>query len=56
MDYYYCDATPYIGSDFKHPTTDILNIEPMKKAGVNLIKFEVEKIDARKKKSALDKY
>ena len=42
VDYYYCDSTPYIGSNFKHPNTDPLNITPLKKAGVNLIEFKVE--------------
>lgn len=45
VDYYYCDATPYIGSDFKHPDTDERNIQPMLNAGVRLIKFNVEKKD-----------
>lgn len=49
VDYYYCDATKYIGSNFVHPTTDILNIEPMLKARVNLIKFEVKAKDITKK-------
>jgi glycosyltransferase involved in cell wall biosynthesis len=49
VDYYYCDATPYIGSDFKHPDTDILNIKPMLDNGVNLIKFKVEAKDTTKR-------
>lgn len=49
VDYYYCDATPYIGSNFKHPDTDTHNINPMLNAGVNLIKFDVEKKDITKR-------
>lgn len=49
VDYYYCSTSPYIGSDFKHPTTDPLNIKPMIDAGVNLIEFKVEAKDVTKK-------
>jgi glycosyltransferase involved in cell wall biosynthesis len=49
VDYYYCDATPYIGSDLKHPNTDPLNIKPMADAGVNLIEFKVEAKDVTKR-------
>ena len=41
VDYYYCDAAPYIGSDWKHPDTDASRLEFMKSTGVNLIKFNV---------------
>ncbi len=49
VDYYYCDATPYIGSDFKHPTTDPNNIKTLTDAGVNVIKFNVEAKDVTKR-------
>ena len=42
VDYYYCDAAPYIGSDFKHIDTDPSRIEYVKKHGVNPIKFNVQ--------------
>lgn len=41
VDYYYCDAAPYIGSDYKHATTDPIREEYMRSKGVNLIKFKV---------------
>ena len=41
VDYYYCDAAPYIGSDFKHIDTDPSRVEYVKEYGVNLIKFNV---------------
>lgn len=49
VDYFYCDATPYIGSDFVHPTTDPRNIQPMQDAGVNLIQFNVTYKDITKR-------
>lgn len=42
VDYYYCDAAPYIGSDYKHIDTDASRIEYVKNHGVNLIKFDVQ--------------
>jgi len=42
VDYYYCDAAPYIGSDFKHIDTDPSRVEYVKKHGVNPIKFNVQ--------------
>ena len=42
VDYYYCDAAPYIGSDFKHIDTDPSRVEYCKNNGVNLIKFNVQ--------------
>tara|TARA_R110000824_G_scaffold69822_2_gene179681 strand:- start:911 stop:2047 length:1137 start_codon:yes stop_codon:yes gene_type:complete len=47
VDYYYCDAAPYIGSDFDHPTTDKSRLEYMQNSGVNLIKFQVGFKDVR---------
>lgn len=41
VDYYYCDAAPYIGSDWKHPDTDASRLDFMEGTGVNLIKFNV---------------
>ena len=43
--YFYCDAAPYIGSDFKHPTTDITRLKYLVDANVHLIKFHVEAKD-----------
>lgn len=42
IDYFYCDAAPYIGSDWKHPNTDPTRLQYMKDRGVNLIKFDVK--------------
>ena len=39
--YFYCDAAPYIGSDFKHPTTDLARLRYLVDANVQLIKFHV---------------
>ncbi len=41
VDFFYCDAAPYIGSDFKHLDTDASRVEYTKSHGVNLIKFNV---------------
>ncbi len=41
VDFYYCDAAPYIGSDFKHLDTDQSRVEYTESHGVNLIKFNV---------------
>ena len=48
VDFFYCDAAPYIGSDFKHLDTDISRVEYCKSHGVNLIKFSVEFKDVTK--------
>ena len=48
VDYYYCDAAPYIGSDFKHIDTDPSRVEYVKEYGVNPIKFNVEFKDVTK--------
>ena len=42
VDYFYCDAAPYIGSDYKHIDTDPTRIEYWLENGVNVIKFNVE--------------
>jgi len=42
VDYFYCDAAPYIGSDYKHIDTDSSRIEYCLENGVNVIKFTVE--------------
>jgi glycosyltransferase involved in cell wall biosynthesis len=41
IDYYYCDAAPYVGSDYRHPTTDPHRLKYMQDAGVNLVEFKV---------------
>lgn len=41
VDYFYCDAAPYIGSDWKHPDTDQTRVQYMKDKGINLVKFNV---------------
>ena len=48
VDFFYCDAAPYIGSDFKHLDTDESRVEYTKSHGVNLIKFDVEFKDVTK--------
>ena len=48
VDFFYCDAAPYIGSDFKHLDTDESRVEYTKSHGVNLIKFDVEYKDVTK--------
>ena len=48
VDYFYCDAAPYIGSDFKHIDTDPSRVKYVKEHGVNLIKFDVEYKDVTK--------
>jgi len=42
VDYYYCDPSPYIGSDFAHPPTEKSREEYLRDSKVNLIKFNVE--------------
>ena len=39
--YFYCDAAPYIGSDYLHPTTDEARLRYLVNANVNLVKFQV---------------
>lgn len=39
--YFYCDATPYIGSDFSHPGTDVSREQYLLNSDVKLVKFSV---------------
>lgn len=48
IDYYYCDAAPYVGSDYKHADTDPHRKKYMEKHGVNLVKFHVGAKDITK--------
>ena len=48
VDFYYCDAAPYIGSDFKHIDTDQSRVNYCTSHGVNLIKFDVGSKDVTK--------
>ena len=48
VDFFYCDAAPYIGSDFKHLDTDESRVQYTESHGVNLIKFNVEYKDITK--------
>ena len=48
VDFFYCDAAPYIGSDFKHLDTDESRVQYTESNGVNLIKFDVEYKDVTK--------
>lgn len=41
VDYYYCNAAPYKGSDYKHLDTDLERMKYMQDAGVNLVEFHV---------------
>ena len=45
VDYFYCDATPYIGWQFEHPDTDDDRVKYLTDNNVNLIKFNVEAKD-----------
>ena len=45
VDYFYCDATPYIGWQFEHPDTDNDRVKYLTDNNVNLIKFNVEAKD-----------
>lgn len=45
VDYYYCDAAPYIGSDYKHADTHPERLAFMQKSGARLIKFHVKAKD-----------
>ena len=48
VDYFYCDAAPYVGSDFRHPDTDPARLDFMERSGVPLIKFHVGQKDITK--------
>ena len=41
IDYYYCDAAPYIESNYQHANTDPDRIKYMQQHHINLIKFNV---------------
>ena len=41
VDYFYCDAAPYVNSDYKHIDTDPERLKYMIDHNVNLIKFNV---------------
>jgi glycosyltransferase involved in cell wall biosynthesis len=41
LDYYYCDATPYVGTDYRHADTDPTREQYMRSRSVNLIKVQV---------------
>lgn len=45
IDFYYCDAAPYAGSDYKHAGTDINRLHYLKTNKVTLYEFKVEKKD-----------
>ena len=45
--YFYCDAAPYLGSDWVHPDTDPHRLKFMQDEGVNLVKFDVKYKDIR---------
>ena len=47
VDFFYCDAAPYLGSDYKHINTDPSRIKYCIENGVNLIKFNVDFKDIR---------
>jgi hypothetical protein len=47
VDFFYCDAAPYIGSNVEHPNTEPSRIKYCEDNGVNLIKFNVEFKDVR---------
>lgn len=47
VDYFYCDAAPYIGSSYVHATTDPHRQRYMEEHGVNLIQFAVGARDVR---------
>lgn len=46
--YFYCDAAPYIGSDWKHPDTDESRLVYMREHDVKCIKFNVAYKDVTK--------
>lgn len=48
VDFFYCDAAPYIGSDYQHIDTDQSRVEYCTKHGVNLVKFNVAFKDVTK--------
>ena len=48
VDFYYCGAAPYIGSDYRHADTDPDRLAFMRESGVRLIEFKVGAKDIRK--------
>ena len=48
VDYYYCDAAPYISSSFQHADTDPSRLKYLQEHNVNLIKFKVGAKDITK--------
>ena len=45
--YFYCDAAPYLGSDFKHIDTDEFRKKYLEESDVKLVKFHVDFKDVR---------
>ncbi len=45
--YFYCDAAPYLGSDFKHIDTDPFRKSYLEDSSVKLVKFDVKYKDVR---------
>jgi len=45
VDYFYCDAMPYIGGEFKVSETDPLRMDYMRRHNMNLIKFHMKAKD-----------
>lgn len=45
--YFYCDAAPYVGSDWQHPDTDPARLAYMESRRVKLVKFHVGEKDVR---------
>lgn len=45
VDYYYCDSSPFRGSNYKYPTTNPYREQYMREHGVNLIRFSVGTVD-----------
>lgn len=43
--YYYCDASPYVGSDYRHADTNQERLRYIKERNINLVKFKVEAKD-----------
>lgn len=45
VDYYYCDSSPFRGSDYVYPSTNPYREQYMRAHGINLIKFSVGTVD-----------
>ena len=50
IDYFYCDSSPYVGSDYRHPGTDPLRLAYLRSPNINLIEFKVGLKDVTKPK------